>query len=518
MSSKSNADGKALPPGWLNVQLSEFGDLYCGQSPSVPQVNSDSRGVPYVSGPEQWNGHTLHIDKWTEYPKRSVPSGCIFITVKGAGVGKIFPGIECAIGRDIYAFHSHSELDPKYVFYALKYSIDQIVVRAQGDIPGLSKAHILDHQIGLPGIQEQQRIVTKIEELFSELDKGVESLTTASEQLKAYRQAILKHAFEGELTADWRAKNQDKLEAPEVLFSRIRTEREACYAKTLANWQQAVAQSRAEGEVRRRSLKPARPDVQGSPDMPVTLATRCTDNWAWLRLVDIADVSGGLTKNPKRNALPLKMKYLRVANVYADSLELNDVTEIGVTHDEFDALKLKAGDILVVEGNGSVDQIGRVAVWGGEIANVGHQNHLIRVRMIPGMSPRFYLSYLMSPLGRDLIVRQASSTSGLHTLSISKVSNLPVPVPSAEEQEAILAALAAQLSEIEKFAEEIELGLARCSALRQSILKKAFSGQLVAQNPNDESASVLVERIKAEKEVNDDGRKKNNNSNKKEAA
>jgi type I restriction enzyme, S subunit len=72
----------------------------------------------------------------------------------------------------------------------------------------------------------------------------------------------------------------------------------------------------------------------------------------------------------------------------------------------------------------------------------------------------------MSPLGRELIVRQASSTSGLHTLSISKVSSLPVPVPSLEEQEAVLAALAAPMSEIEKFAEEIETGLAKCAALR----------------------------------------------------
>jgi type I restriction enzyme, S subunit len=94
---KASESSEALPAGWLNSKLSEFGDLYCGQSPSVAEVNSEKRGVVYITGPDHWDGHTLHIDKWTEYPKRRVPAGCIFITVKGAGVGKMFPGVEGAI-------------------------------------------------------------------------------------------------------------------------------------------------------------------------------------------------------------------------------------------------------------------------------------------------------------------------------------------------------------------------------------------------------------------------------------
>jgi type I restriction enzyme S subunit len=95
-------------------------------------------------------------------------------------------------------------------------------------------------------------------------------------------------------------------------------------------------------------------------------------------------------------------------------------------------------------------------------------------------------------------VRQASSTSGLHTLSISKVSGLPVPVPSPEEQEAVLAALAAPISDIERLAEEIETCLAKCIALRHAVLQKAISGRLVAQDPKDERASALLQRVLAE--------------------
>jgi type I restriction enzyme S subunit len=222
----------------------------------------------------------------------------------------------------------------------------------------------------------------------------------------------------------------------------------------------------------------------------------CGTDWPWLRLGDLAEVAGGLTKNPKRNKLPLKMKYLRVGNVYADRLQLDDITEIGVSEEEWSSNRLNRGDILVVEGNGSVEQIGRVAVWDGSIEHIGHQNHLIRVRLICGQLSRFFLSFLMSPVGRDLIVRQASSTSGLHTLSISKVSALPVPVPSAMEQAQILEALAAPLSCVDAIETEITTALAKLSALRQSILKKAFSGQLVPQDPSDEPASALLARLR----------------------
>jgi type I restriction enzyme S subunit len=370
--------------------------------------------------------------------------------------------------------------------------------------------------VPVPPANEQHRIVAKIDELFSELDKGTEALIVAGEQLNAYRQSVLKQAFTGKLTEGWRSQHPDKTSAPDARLATIRAEADLCFAEAVKNWHEALRKWQASGNKGPKPAKPHPHEAIGNPEIPDHLAEHCTGRWAWLRLGDVSEVTGGLTKNPKRSALAMTMKYLRVANVYADRLELDDVAEIGVTEGEFESLRLQKGDLLVVEGNGSVDQIGRVAMWGGEIEGVGHQNHLIRVRLLAGMSPRFFLSFLMSPLGRDLIVRQASSTSGLHTLSISKVSSLPVPVPSLEEQEAVLAALEAPMSEIEKFAEEIETGLAKCAAIRQAILKKAFSGQLVAQYPKDEPASALLELIRAEREgattekgrTNKNGRKK----------
>jgi type I restriction enzyme, S subunit len=187
--------------GWTTVTLGQCGDLYCGQSSSVTEVNAQGRGHPYFTGPEQWDGVKLHVNKWTEHPRRLVPDGCIFITVKGAGVGKIFPGMAGAIGRDIYAYRVHEALEFKYVYYALKFTIEQIIVHAKGDIPGLSKSHILDHEIILPGIHQQRRVAARIDELLSALEKGAEYLTAGLRQSEVLRLAIMNSAFSGSLVA-----------------------------------------------------------------------------------------------------------------------------------------------------------------------------------------------------------------------------------------------------------------------------------------------------------------------------
>jgi type I restriction enzyme, S subunit len=160
--------------------------------------------------------------------------------------------------------------------------------------------------------------------------------------------------------------------------------------------------------------------------------------WAWTALGNAASVGGGLTKNPKRDALQQKVHYLRVANVYANELRLDEVAQIGCTHIEISKTRLEAGDLLIVEGNGSIDQIGRVAMWSSEIEDCSHQNHIIRARMNVGFEPKYALYWLISPEGRTAIERVASSSAGLHTLSITKVSSLPFPICGRPEQQEIV--------------------------------------------------------------------------------
>ncbi len=226
-------------------------------------------------------------------------------------------------------------------------------------------------------------------------------------------------------------------------------------------------------------------------------------------IATVAEVIGGLTKNKARATMPLTRHYLRVANVYENDLRLDDVAEIGLSIKELEKSLLRKGDLLVVEGNGSLDQIGRVALWQDEIPNCVHQNHLIKIRCHKEkMVPEFLLFFLMSPQGKSEIVSKATSGAGLYTLSISKVSTIVAPVFSIDHQKAIVERVSSLLAFSDQTEQCITEAITRINQLTQSILAKAFRGELTAdwreQHPElisgEHSAQALLDRIRAERE------------------
>ncbi len=224
--------------------------------------------------------------------------------------------------------------------------------------------------------------------------------------------------------------------------------------------------------------------------------------WGQKSISDVGKVIGGLTKNSKRNAYNIQMPYLRVANVYENKLVLDEIKQIGIQEREIARVSLEKNDLLIVEGNGSKDQIGRVAKWNGEIEDCLHQNHLIKFRAdLTEVDPSFALFWLISPEGKKHITDKATSAAGLYTLSISKISSLPIPLPSIPEQKEIVKRVEALFSIADKMEEKLKRAQERVDKMTASILGKAFKGELIPQDPNDEPASKLLYRIQSELEV-----------------
>lgn len=397
----------------------------------------------------------------------------VLISCRGAASGTINMSPEkCFITNNSLVVSFDDEIVySKALFYLLQAANKKDLITGSAQ-PQVTINNAIELKIPLFTYTTQKNIVTKIEELFSELDSGIASLKTAQEQLKIYRQALLKHAFEGKLTEQWRKDNADKLETPEQLLARIQTERETRYQQQLDEWKQAVKDWEAKGKEGKKPSKPREfKEIELSDHV-------FNEGWLAVNLGGILNVTGGLTKNQKRNSYGIQIPYLRVANVYANELRLDEVKTIGVTVQEKETIFLEKNDLLVVEGNGSIEQIGRVALWNGAIQECGHQNHLIRARLHNASYAKLILYFLLSPVGRDFIVNEASSTSGLHTLSLTKVSNILVPVITQKEADKLVIILEEKLSIIEQNEKEIESALAKAELLRQSILKKAFSGQL----------------------------------------
>lgn len=230
-------------------------------------------------------------------------------------------------------------------------------------------------------------------------------------------------------------------------------------------------------------------------------------HWNWTTIGEVAEVRGGIQKQPKRRPNKNPAPFLRVANVLRGELLLDEVHQIEVFDGELQKYRLQAGDLLVVEGNGSPQQIGRAACWEGEIADCVHQNHLIRVRPGPNLVPRYLALYWNAPHTASVLREVASSTSGLYTLSTAKVKSIPIPLAPLPEQQRIAEEVDQQLEAHRRLEQSIRHALDRLRAVRRSILALAFSGQLVAQDPDDEPASVLLERVAASRTAKPDRQK-----------
>ncbi|MGB7961581.1 MAG: restriction endonuclease subunit S [Propionicimonas sp.] len=301
---------------------------------------------------------------------------------------------------------------------------------------------------------EQERIVAAIEEAFSLLDAGETALHNTRTRLKRMRDSVLIAAVTGQLVP------QDPTGTPaDKLLAGLGVSSTA--------------------------------DVSELPAVP--------PSWAWARLGELAEVVGGVTKDAKRQGDTgnVEVPYLRVANVQRGYLDLTAIATIRVPEAKATQLALHAGDVLFNEG-GDRDKLGRGWVWDGQIPGCIHQNHVYRARLADGIEPRF-VSWWGNTFGRGWFEFHGKQTTNLASINLTTLKSFPVPLPPLEEQSRIVAEVERLFSFIEAAERAVEAGLARSKGLRRSVLKAAFEGRLVEQDPSDEPASVLLGRIAAER-------------------
>jgi type I restriction enzyme S subunit len=222
--------------------------------------------------------------------------------------------------------------------------------------------------------------------------------------------------------------------------------------------------------------------------------------WEPLRLADIADVKGGLAKGKKRRphervrAVP----YLRVANVQRGYLDLAEMKEIEATEAEIEQLQLRDGDVLFNEG-GDRDKLGRGWVWRDQIPECIHQNHVFRARLTrAGTDPRF-ISWYGNSAAQIYFQREGKQTTNLASINLNVLRNLRIPLPPPAEQRRIVDEIENALSICDAAERSVDSAQRRIHRLRKSLLRLAFDGRLVPQDPHDEPASVLLDRIRAKR-------------------
>jgi type I restriction enzyme S subunit len=424
------------------------------------------------------------------YHDRSLIKGPAIIVGRKGAVGEITYISEDSWPIDTtYYVKVPNSLNIKFFFFLLKSLILSRLDKSTA-IPGLNRNDAYAIPVFLPPLPEQRAIVAKIEQLFSELDSGVANLKKTQEQLKVYRQAVLKWAFEGKFTAAWR-KQQDDLPTAETLLSRIKTEREE--------------QAKKSG----KKLKPLDPVSEEE----LAKFSKLPEGWGWVKIGYFTlGVEYGTSAKSKKNG---KVPVLRMGNIQSGKFNWDDLVFTD-DQEEINKYLLKKNDVLFNRTN-SPELVGKTAIYKGERQAI-FAGYLIRVNQIPTIVNSDYLNYF---LNCHYAKKHGFSvkTDGVNQSNINgeKLFNYPISICTLSEQEQIVGEIEERLSVCDKLEETISQSLLKAESLRQSILKKAFEGKLLnetelaeAQNaPDWEPAEKLLERIKKEKETQNTIEKKN---------
>lgn len=428
-----------LPKGWVRTALADI--VRPTRPKRAPQTVPH---LPFI-GMEHVEAHTMRLlGTGAAASMRSAgvhfqPGDVLYGRLRPYLNKVCRPEFEGLCSAEFIVLCANDAVDAKFLQYRLN-AADFVFFAShldEGDRPRVDYQQIGRFLIDLPPLAEQRRIAAALEEHLSDLDAAVAGLERARANVLRYSHAVINTGVLGKLTSG------------------------------------------------------------------TAVADRVSDtvpgHWQWAELRQLGALKGGLTKGQRRRSGTAlrSVPYLRVANVQRGYLDLTEVKRIAATEAEIEELRLQPGDVLFNEG-GDRDKLGRGWIWSGELAECIYQNHVFRARVDRTRVEPKFLSYYANSHGQHYFMAEGKQTTNLASINLTKLGALPIPVPPVDEQRAIVAEIDRRLAITDRTAAEIDLQLARAARLRQSILKHAFEGKLVPQDPADEPATALLERIRTE--------------------
>ncbi|HHC6556632.1 TPA: restriction endonuclease subunit S [Vibrio parahaemolyticus] len=453
-----------LPQGWVECKLGDVMTLVNGRAYKKHEMLEDSTDAVPILRIQNLNGG----DNWF-YSNLSLADD------KYCYKGDLLYAWSATFGPywakwDKAIFHYHiwnikptSFATLRFSYYVLSNITAAIKSAAHGvAMPHMTKSGMESWSINVPSLPEQKRIVEKLDEVLAQVDTIKARLDGIPDLLKRFRQSVLASAVSGKLTEEWRSVNA-VTPVNDLIHSCVVTDKRN----------------------NKNADKPFRQD-EITKEIPTS--------WTWVRLARITEVVSGVAKGSKTKSEVVTRPYLRVANVQRGYLDLSEIKEITVPVDKAESLVLKPGDILFNEG-GDIDKLGRGWIWEGQVINCIHQNHVFRARVYSSDLEPKYISHYGNSRGKEYFLREGTQSVNLANINKTTLSLLPVPLPPKEEQKEIVRLVDQYFAFADTIEAQVKKAQTRVDNLTQSILAKAFRGELVPQNDDDESAEVLLERI-----------------------
>lgn len=439
-----------ISSNWKWVKLGDVIDLISGRDISVKQCNSNGKGIPYIMGASNIVNDKLVIERWIEKPTVLGKKGDILISVKGT-VGKlIIQEVESVhLSRQIMALRTKKNIDNKYLFYYMHTYVNKLIEASKGVIPGISRVDILEAPFPLAPIKEQKRIVGRVERLLNKIDEANQLIVGVKDSFKLRQSSLLDKAFSGELTESWRNNKTDI-----GLKSRFKQD-----------------------------------FSQAFNEVPYNLP----EGWKWVTINDIAEVKGG-KRLPKGESLVKEntgLPYIKAGNLKNGTVILVDLEFLlPGTQEKIKKYTVSAGDVYITIVGANIGDCGIIPK---DLDGANLTENAAKIYKLKDCNNEYLSYWLSSPHGQKIIKSKISSAAQ-GKLALSRIKTILVPLPSIEEQVNIINIVKSFISK-EKQVEKIIPNSGYIDKLKQSILSKAFRGELGTNNPTKESAIEILKEL-----------------------
>jgi type I restriction enzyme S subunit len=498
---------------WVESTLQEAFETVTGNTPPKKEKQNYGDEIPFIKPPQiENNTITTSLEYLSLKGKekaRILPVNSVLVTCIG-NLGRV--GInkkEVAFNQQINAIKPVSGIEAKFTFYqaqSISFRNQLEKLSTSTTVSLVNKTSFNSVRFKIAPLTIQKAIVKKIEALFSDLDQGIADLKKAQDQLVIYRQAVLKKAFEGELTKEWREK-QINLPSADELIEQIEIARQRFFNKQIEDWELEFKNWKENDE---NGKKPKKPRPLTVPDQPNNGHNRrkwdIPENWIWTQIGILCfvtklagfeytdyvnyDEKGDLPVLKAENAGPLGFKKTNYSKVKSESVKSLTRSQIF------------GGELLIVfvgagTGNVAMVPLNQRYFLG---PNIG------MARPYFDINSKYLELFLQSAFGKSLMMSAVKAVAQ-PSLSMGTIRQAPLVFPSKKEQHQIVQEIESRLSVCDAVRQNISESLEKAKALRQSILKKAFEGKLLTKDeiakckaqPEYEPAGALLERIKKEK-------------------
>jgi type I restriction enzyme S subunit len=341
--------------------------------------------------------------------------------------------------------------------------------------------------VPLAPIAAQSRIVSKIDELFSEIEEGERALERVQKLVHRYRQSVVKAAVTGELTREWRGKHKGKLGSGEALLARILKARREAWEHSELEKMKAKGQKPTNNNWKTKYKDPTPPNTANLPELP--------EGWVWASVDQLSILITSGSRGWKEHYSKSGSMFIRAQNLKYDVLSLDDVAFVNLESvTEGLRTRVAVNDLLVTITGANVTKSALVKI---DLPEAYVSQHVALVRPALCECSRFLFLWIISAANGRRQLLDAAYGAGKPGLSLEDLKQVTVALPCLEEQEAICDAVDVETERLAHLTGEFDS--IKPDVLRQTLLRSAFSGQLVPEDPTDEPASILLERIATER-------------------